>query len=97
MLSLYPVLGSAFFVPGSQWQERLGMALLKVALAACISFASGLLFSWPTRTQAGQPLLETLPVRLFFWAMTGMALLFALSWYLEVYYLPWLRHDCCRP
>jgi hypothetical protein len=97
ILSLYPVMLSAFFVPGSPWQERLGMALLQLALAACVSFASGLLFSWPTRTCAGQPLLSTLPVRLFFWAMMGMAILFALSWYLEIYYLPWIRHDCCRP
>jgi hypothetical protein len=104
MLSLYPVLVSAFFVPGSHWEERLGFALLYVALAACICFASGILFAWPVRSgpesaapDAGQGLLSTLPVRLFFWAMTAMAILFAVSWYLEEYYLPLLRHDCCRP
>jgi hypothetical protein len=99
ILSLYPVLVSAFFVPGTHWQERLGMAVLYIALAACICFMSGLLFAWPTRTvpATGQPLLTTLPVRLFFWAMTAMTILFAVSWYLEEFYLPMLRHDCCRP
>jgi hypothetical protein len=99
ILSLYPVLVSAFFVPGSQWQERLEMSLSYIALAACVSFASGLLFCWPSpaNPETGRSLLSTLPVRLFFWAITGMAILFALSWYLEEYYLPLIRHDCCRP
>ncbi len=95
LLSLYPVLMSAFFIPGTHWQERLAMALLRVVLAACICFASGLFFSWPSsRTrqaadrEATQPLLSTLPVRLFFWATTGMAVLFAVSWYLEEYFVP---------
>jgi hypothetical protein len=98
LLSLFPVLVSAFFEPGSRWQERLTVILLNCALAACICFASGLLFSWPARTNpdAGQPLLSTLPVRMFLWAMAAMAVLFALSWYLEVYYLPLIPHDCCR-
>ena len=47
MFSLYPVMLSAFFVPGAHWEERLEMALLRVALAACICFASGLLYAWP--------------------------------------------------
>jgi hypothetical protein len=98
LLSLFPVLVSAFFEPGSRWQDRVAAIVLNIALAACICFSSGLLFSWPSRTNpdAGQPLLSTLPVRMFFWAMAGMAVLFALSWYLEAYYLPLIRHDCCR-
>jgi hypothetical protein len=96
MLSLYPVLLSAFFVPGTRWEERLEMALLRVVFAACISFTSGLLYSWHTGAEPAEPLLATLPVRLFFWAMLGMILLFALSWWLDAYYVPMLRHDCCR-
>ena len=98
MLSLYPVLGSAFFVPGSRWQERLALALLKVLLAGSVSLASGLLFVYPSRTNAGkeQSLMATLPVRLFLWAMAGMAILFAVSWYLDEYYVPLLPHGCCR-
>jgi hypothetical protein len=98
ILSLYPVLVSAFFVPGSRWQERLEMALLYIALAACVCFVSGLLFSWPSAENPdGERLMSTLPVRLFLWAMAGMAILFAVSWYLEEYYVPLLRHDCCKP
>jgi hypothetical protein len=99
MLSLYPVLTSAFFVPGSRWEERLEMALLRVVLAACFCFSSGLLYAWHSRTDpaASEPLLATLPVRLFFWAIAGMAILFVLSWWLDAYYVPMLRHDCCRP
>jgi len=99
MLSLYPVMMSAFFVPGSPWEERLEMALLRVGFAACICFASGILFSWPSRVtpEPAEPLLSTLPVRLFLWALAGMAILFVLTWYLEEYYIPLTRHYCCRP
>jgi hypothetical protein len=103
MISLYPVLMSAFFLPGTHWEERLAMALLKVALAGCICFASGLLFSWPSSAnrqtairEATQPLLSTLPVRLFFWSTIGMTILFAASWYLETYYVPVAQRSCCR-
>jgi len=98
MLSLYPVLVSAFFVPGSHWQERLTLALLRVLLAGSVGFASGLFFAWPSGANAGsqQSLLATLPVRMFLWAMAGMAILFAVSWYLEEYYVPMMPHGCCR-
>ena len=83
LLSLYPVAMSAFFEPAAPWQQRLYMALPRVAIAACICFASGLLFSWPSRKNpdAGQPLVSTLPVRLFLWAIPGLAVLFVLGWY----------------
>jgi hypothetical protein len=103
MLSLYPVMASAFFVPGSRWEERLAMALLRVAMAACIALASGILYSLPEPYHAGdhpqpkEPLLSTLPVRMFFYSMGGMALLFLLSWWLDTYYVPLLQHGCCRP
>jgi hypothetical protein len=98
LLSLYPVMLSAFFVPGTHWEERLEMALARVVVAACVCFASGLLYAWHPRSspEAGESLLSTLPVRLFLWAMGGVVVLFALSWWLDVYYVPMLRHDCCR-
>jgi hypothetical protein len=98
MLSLYPAMLSAFFVPGARWEERLEMALLRIVFAACVCFASGLLYAWhsPAAQKPPEPLLSTLPVRLFLWAFVGMALLFALSWYLDTYYVPMARHDCCR-
>jgi hypothetical protein len=103
MLSLYPIVLSAFFVPGTRWEERLETALLRVALSACICFTSGLLYAQPVsrHSHAGavdaEPILSTLPVRVFFCAIGGMALLFALSWWLDVYYVPMLHHGCCRP
>jgi len=88
ILSLYALLVSAFFVPGSRWEERLVASLLRIALAGCVCFASGLLFRSSEQTQP--PVIRTLPVRLFFWALAGMTLLFFLSWYLEEYYVPLL-------
>jgi hypothetical protein len=86
LLSLYWVTISAFFVPGSRWQDRLTVALLRLALAACVCFFSGLLFSWPKRRQRFHPsLLSTLPVQLFFWALAGIAVLFVSSWYIASY------------
>ena len=92
ILSLDALLGSAFFVPGSHWDERLVNSLTRMVLAGCVCFASGLLFNQPVRknSEAGSNVMDTLPVRLFFWALLGMALLFALSWYLEAYYVPML-------
>jgi len=98
MLSLYPVMLSAFFEPGTRWEDRLEMALLRVVFAACVCFASGLLYSWhsPSLHEPPEPLLSTLPMRLFLWALAGMAVLFVLSWYLDTYYVPMARRDCCR-
>lgn len=90
ILSLYLVVMSAFFVPGSRWEDRLSLSLVKIALAGCICFASGLFFL--PAPAAGKSLtdrlMETLPVRMFFWTLLGVVLLFALSWYLDVYFVP---------
>jgi hypothetical protein len=88
ILSLYALLTSAFLVPGSHWDERLEGALARIALAACICFASGFLFSVSAKPEP--PVTRTLPVKMFFWALAGMAVLFFLSWYLEEYYVPML-------
>lgn len=98
ILSLYPVMMNAFFVPGTRWEERLELALLRVGFAACVCFASGLIYTWdsPSAPEPHEPLLSTLPVRMFLWTIAGVALLFALSWYLDIYYVPLARRDCCR-
>ncbi|HEY1903479.1 MAG TPA: hypothetical protein VGG56_13670 [Terracidiphilus sp.] len=103
MLSLYPIMLKAFFVPGTRWEERLVMALLRMVFAACICFASGILYARSApgvshgRSGSGEALLSTLPVRLFLCATGGMTLLFALSWWLEAYYVPLLHQGYWRP
>jgi hypothetical protein len=86
ILSLVALLASAFFVPGSRWEERLVGSLLWILFAGCVCFASGLLFRSADHIEG--PVTRTLPVRLYFWALAGMTALFVLSWYLEEYYIP---------
>lgn len=84
ILSLYWMAISAFFVPGSRFEDRLMLALLRLAFAACVCFLSGILFSWPSRTRRRHPhLVSTLPVQLFFWTLAAVAILFIGSWYLS--------------
>jgi len=87
-ISLCALLDSAFFTPATRWEERLIASFSRVALAACVCFASGMLFRYSKVPEV--PLTRTLPVRLFLWTLFGASLLFALSWYLDVYYVPWL-------
>jgi len=82
ILSLYALLGAAFFVPGTHWEDRLVVSFARIALAACVCFASGILFR--SSTNPPVPLMRTLPVRLFFWTVFGFALLFGVSWYIDV-------------
>jgi hypothetical protein len=102
LLSLYPVMMSAFFVPGTHWQERLWMALMRVVFSACVCFASGILYAMPENgpsredSEAQASVFSTLPVQIFLWTMAAMILLFALSWYIEAYYVPMASRDCCR-
>lgn len=89
--SLYALMASAFFVPGTEWQDRLIGSLLRILMAACVCFASGILFreeALQNTPESEPPLTSTLPVRLFFWSLLAMALLFLLSWFLETYYIP---------
>ncbi|MGA7342815.1 MAG: hypothetical protein WBE72_16865 [Terracidiphilus sp.] len=92
MLSLYPVVLSAFFVPGSRWQDRLIVALARVGLSGCVCLLSGLLFArpWEEDREASEHLLATLPVRVYLWTIAGVAILFLLSWFLEEFYVPCL-------
>jgi len=92
ILSLYPVMLSAFFVPGTRWEDRLVLSLVRIALAAGVCIASGVLFALHPRPSLRNlaAVMTTLPVRLFLWAMGIMILLFVASWYLEEYYVPML-------
>jgi hypothetical protein len=86
ILSLYALLGTAFFVPGSRWEDRLIASLARIVLAGCVCIASGILFRFETHPAV--PLSRTLPVRMFVWALFGVAILFVVSWYIDVYYMP---------
>ena len=91
ILSLLWLLGHAFFVPGSPWQDRLLQGIATVGLAGSICFAGGLVFELPNRKfdpEPPVPLTQTLPVRLFFWAVGLMAVLFAVSWFLAEDFVP---------
>ncbi len=90
IVSLYALLGSAFFepVPGSPWQQPLVQSLETLAMSSCVCFASGLLFSITTLPEP--PVARTLPVRLFWWTLGCTVLMFLLSRYLEVFYVPLL-------
>lgn len=92
ILALCEAMISAFFIPGVGWQQRLAASALRVAVAGCICFASGILFTMTARAHGAHnpTLLSTFPVRLFFWTLLGMAILFALAWYLDAYYVPLL-------
>ncbi|HTV82261.1 MAG TPA: hypothetical protein VME18_06390 [Acidobacteriaceae bacterium] len=91
ILSLCVLMGHAFFVPGSPWGDRLLNSLILLGLSACVCFAAGLIFELPDRKFDPEPtprLTQTLPVRLFFWAAGLMAVIFAISWFLAVDYVP---------
>jgi hypothetical protein len=91
ILSIYALLGSAFFTPASPWQHRLVAALETLLMTGCICFASGLLFSLTSGPALGHDSLRlsrTLPVQLFFWSLGATVLMFLLSRYLEVFYIP---------
>jgi hypothetical protein len=91
ILSLCALMEHAFFVPGSPWGDRLLDALAMLGLTASICFASGLLFEIPNRKFDPEPtphLTQTLPVRLFFWGVGLMAVMFLLSWFLAEFFVP---------
>jgi uncharacterized membrane protein YedE/YeeE len=91
ILSLCALLGHAFFIPGTSWEDRLIDGLGMMGLAASICFASGLIFEIPERRFDPEPtprLTRTLPVQLFFWAAGLMVVIFLLSWFLAVDFVP---------
>jgi hypothetical protein len=91
ILSLFALVGHAFFVLGSGWGDRLLDGLAMLGLTASICFASGFIFEIPNRKFDPEPtprLTPNLPVRLFFWGVGLMAVMFLLSWFLAEYFVP---------
>jgi hypothetical protein len=58
--------------------------VILVSLAAGVCLASGMLFRQSAET-GGTPLMRTLPVQWFCWAVSLMLMLFLAAWYLETY------------
>ena len=53
--SLFAVAIVVFFELATRWDDRLLLALPRLVLAACISLASALLFTWPHALQPERP------------------------------------------
>jgi hypothetical protein len=82
--AVYRVGIAAFFAPASRWEDRILAALLRLAVAACVALAGGMLFTWPSRSNPDRdkPLLSALPIQMLLWSSLLMAVLFAASFYL---------------
>jgi hypothetical protein len=93
ILALDALFHTAFLEPGSNLQQQLLPSLRMLLLAAAASLASGYLFRlWESRTAprpAGRhgSVAGSLPMLIFWWGAGLMALLFALAWLYERYYL----------
>ena len=83
ILSLYPVLLAAFFEPNTDWQQRMTSAALRLLIAACVAIISGLIFTWPAKSNpdAKTMLIQTLPLKVFLSAAGFITLLFFAGWY----------------
>jgi len=84
MISLCAVFYTAFLVPAGDLEQRIWDSLVLLSLSAGICLSSGMIFREPARNGA-EPLLRTLPVQVFCWALGLMVALFAASWYLETH------------
>jgi formate/nitrite transporter FocA (FNT family) len=84
LLSLCAVFFTAFLVPATTWQQRSLDSVVLLSLAAGICLSSGMIFREST-PRGIEPVMHTLPVRLFCWATAVMVVLFVTSWYLETY------------
>jgi hypothetical protein len=99
LVSLCSLLLSACFESGTRWPDRILLSLSHAAVAAACCFLSGYFFlrttpldqmEKPVRYGGGQAIFSTLPVRIYFYALGGMVLLFVGSWFLDTYYVPLL-------
>jgi hypothetical protein len=84
LLSLCAVFNTAFLLPASGLEQKLWDSMVLLALAGGICVASGMLF----RKHGGgevEPVMQTLPVRVFCWAACVMVVLFLAAWWLETY------------
>ncbi len=89
ILSLDAVLHSAFLEPGSNVQQRLLPSLDLLLVSAAVCLGSGYIFrAWEQKGgKQGGSVATSLPMLIFWWGAGTIALLFALAWLLERYFL----------
>lgn len=92
ILCLFAVFHTAFIMPAGSFDDRAIASLKMLAVAAAVCWGSGWIFCyWERKMGAENPsIARTLPMRAFWWSSLGMLILFLVSWYVEVYYLPLL-------
>ena len=84
MLSLGTVFNAAFLHPASGLEDQLWDCLLLLGLAAGVCFSSAMIFR-ESGADGIEPVLRTLPMQMFFWAVGTMVLLFLAAWYLQTH------------
>jgi formate/nitrite transporter FocA (FNT family) len=84
VFSLCAVFCHAFLVPASDPEQRIWDSVILLSLAAGICLTSGVIFRESTQ-KGSEPVIRTLPVRMFCWAVGVMLVIFLASWYLETY------------
>jgi hypothetical protein len=78
LASLYAVAINTFMVTATHWRTQMPVMFLHLGVAACMCFGSGLLFAYP----GDRPVTSTVPVRMFFWALVILPVIFFLGWYI---------------
>ena len=85
ILSQYAVFQAAFLDPAKDVRHRLLEALAMSGLAGVISLLGGWIFQdvGAAKIRSDMRLAKTLPVQMYCWCSAGMAVLFAVAWYIE--------------
>jgi len=84
ILSIYALFATAFLIPENSLPTKIYDSLGALALAGGFALVSGFVFRDAEPAPARDArLARTLPVQLFCWATGVMAVLFAVSWYVE--------------
>jgi len=93
--SLYALFHTLFFSPvdphlllepNQALRDRIVDSILLLAISAGISLFGGLIFR-EAEPHPQPRLTATLPLQLFYWAVSIMLVLFFLSWFLETHYI----------
>jgi len=89
ILALDAVLPTAFLEPGRTLEQQLLPALRMLLLAGAVCLGSGYIFrAWQQTTgQRNASVARSLPMLIFWWAGGVITLLFAVSWFVERYFL----------